>query len=83
MKAPNIIYLQTCCSCRNYELCEECKFEDIDEVTWRQNRIYDTDCMYFSEEAVKDAVLDMLNNGNTDNFDEALEYLINRLKGEK
>lgn len=86
MKAPNIIYLQTCGSCCNHELCpkecEECKFEDVDEVTWSQDRIFDTDRIYFSEDAVKDAVIDMLNSANIDNFDEAIEYLMNRLKGE-
>lgn len=50
MKAPDIIYLQTCGECRNHELCpkecEECKFEELSEITWEKERIYATDRKY-------------------------------------
>ena len=54
MKAPDIIYLQTCGECRNHELCpkecEECNFDNLAEVSWCKDKIFDTDRVYFSEE---------------------------------
>ena len=61
MKAPDIIYLQTCGECRNHELCpkecEECNFDDLAEVSWCKDKIFDTDRVYFSEKVVR-TVLD-------------------------
>ena len=82
MKVPDIIYLQTCGECQNYHLCpKECKECQLDDnnVTWCRDRIYATDHPYYSEEAVTDAVIDMLNHGNIDNYDEAIAYLLKRL----
>ena len=54
MKAPDIIYLQTCGDCCNYKLCpkecEECKFDDLAEVSWCEDKIFDTDREYISKE---------------------------------
>ena len=36
--------------------------------------------MTFSEEDIKEAVIDMLCFANLDNFDEAIKYLMNKLK---
>ena len=87
MKVPDIIYLQTCGECRNHKLCpkecEDCNFDELAEVTWCKDRIFGTDRPYYSEEAVKDAVIDMLNHGNIDNYDEAIAYLVKRLNPDK
>ena len=37
----------------------------------------------YDVETVKDAVIDMLNYANTDNYDEAIAYLVKRMKGGK
>ena len=65
---PDIIYVQTQGEWRLHN--------------WSNEKILDTDRIYFSEDAVKNAVIDMLNFANIDNFDKAIEYLMNRLKGE-
>ena len=56
MKAPDIIYLQTCGECRNHKLCpkecEECKFEDLSEITWEKERVFDTDREYISKDSL-------------------------------
>ena len=53
MKEPDIIYLQTCGDCMNWdncpEECLECDFNDLDEVTWCKDKIFDSDKLYFSE----------------------------------
>ena len=84
MKAPNIIYLQVCGDCRIHELdpnfCNtSCDFDDLAESTWCKDKVWNSDIAYYSEEAVKDAVIDMLNHGNIDNYDEAIAYLLKRL----
>lgn len=87
MKTPNIIYLQACGDCDFHEClpeqCAECDFNALGDVTWSEDRINKTDKVYFSEDAVKDAVIDMLNFANIDNYDDAMEYIMRRLKGEK
>ena len=98
MKAPDIIYLQTCGSCPNYKIdikeCENnCRFEDLAEVTWSQERINETDRVYFSEESVLDLLTTAYFHSylNTDmGWDECkakaekdARYMINRLKGGK
>ena len=50
---------------------------------FRTEKEYDNDVAYFSEDAVRDAVIDMLNYANIDNYDEAMAYLINKLKGKQ
>ena len=64
MEAPDIIYLQTCGDCCNHELCpkecEECNFDDLAEVSWCKDKIFDTDRMYFSEKVVRTALASCL-----------------------
>ena len=50
--------------------------------TWFEQQMT-TDCLpYFSEQAVRDAALDMLNTSWADsNFEKAIEFMIEQLKG--
>ena len=55
MKAPKIIYLQTCGSCENYKCapaeCQSCEIDnpiDPDAVTWSRERVFETDAVYVS-----------------------------------
>ena len=97
MKAPDIIYLQTCGDCCNHELCpkecEECNFDDLAEVSWCKDKIFDTDRVYFSEEAVLDLLTTAYFHSYLDTdmgWDECkakaekvARCMINRLKGGK
>ena len=80
MTPPKTIYLQVCGTCQDNE-CDKCDFDQLQEVSWCKDRINDNDVAYFSEEAVRDAALDMLNTSWADsNFDKAIEYMISQLK---
>ena len=62
MKAPNIIYLQVCGDCRIHELAPKfcntsCDFDDLAEYTWCKDKVWNSDIAYYSEEAVKDALI--------------------------
>ena len=58
------------------------KVISIGNTTWSEELV-DGWPIYFSEDAVREAVIDMLNYANTDNYDEAMAYLINKLKGKQ
>ena len=80
MTPPKKIYLQVCGTCQDNE-CDKCDFNDLSEVTWCKDQIHKTDVAYFSEQAIREAALDMLNTSWADtNFDKAIDYLIERLK---
>ena len=54
MRVPEKIYLQTCGDCPKVD-CENCKFEDlVDNVTWCRDRIFKSDKIYISKEALLD-----------------------------
>lgn len=74
MKAPDIIYLHQTI---------DAKSGIAVGMEWTRSKIAESDTAYFSEEAVKEAVIDMLNYANTDNYAEAITYLVKRLKGGK
>ena len=81
MEAPDIIYLQTCGSCPNYKIdikeCENyCRFEDLAEVTWSQDRINETDRVYFSEEKVMDLLTTIFHSDRA-------EEILTEMKGGK
>jgi hypothetical protein len=79
MTPPKKIYLQVCGSCQDNE-CDNCNFDQLQEVSWCKDRINDNDVAYFSEEAIREAALDMLNTSWADsNFDKAIEFLIKQL----
>ena len=74
MKAPKIIYL--------HQIIDAQSGIEVG-VEWMRSKVAESDTAYFSEEAVKEAVIDMLNYANTDNYDEAMAYLVKRMKGGK
>ena len=56
MKVPDKIYLQVCGDCPQTD-CVTCKFEDLEGVTWNNDRIFPKDVEYtrtdvFIEKAV-------------------------------
>lgn len=51
MKVPDKIYLQTCGDCPK-EDCENCKFEDLADVSWCTERIFKSDRIYISKESL-------------------------------
>ena len=72
MTPPKKIYLQ---------VCGTCDFDQLQEVTWCKDRINKSDVAYFSEEAIRDAALDMLNTRWADsNFEKAIDFMIEQLK---
>lgn len=54
MTPPKKIYLQVCGSCQDNE-CDNCNFDQLQEVSWCKDRINDNDVAYFSEEAIREA----------------------------
>ena len=80
MEAPDIIYLQTCGDCCNHELCpkecEECNFDDLAEVSWCKDKIFDTDRVYFSEEKVMDLLTTIFHSDRA-------EEILKEMKGGK
>lgn len=80
MTPPKKIYLQVCGTCQDNE-CDKCNFDQLQEVTWCKDHINDNDVAYFSEDALREAALDMLNTSwANSNFEKAIDYLIERLK---
>lgn len=81
MTPPKKIFLQVCGTCKDNE-CDKCDFNNLSEVTWCKDRINDNDVAYFSEQAIREAALDMLYTSWADsNFDKAIEFMIEQLKG--
>lgn len=54
MTPPKTIYLQVCGTCQDNE-CDNCDFDQLQEVTWCKDRIHDNDVAYFSEDAIREA----------------------------
>ena len=64
-------------------IAEMCQFQHV-KMIQSQSEEAITDCgdAYFSEQAVRDAALDMLNTSYADsNFDKAIDFMIEQLKG--
>lgn len=55
MKAPDKIYLQTCGDCPGLE-CESCQFQDLVEVSWCEDKIFDTDKEYIRKDIVDETI---------------------------
>lgn len=51
MKAPDKIYLQVCGDCPQTD-CVTCKFEDLEGVTWNEDRIFPKDVEYTRTDAI-------------------------------
>ena len=45
MKTPEKIYLQACGDCKDND-CENCKFENLEEITWCRDRVFEKDFEY-------------------------------------
>lgn len=58
MKAPDKIYLQTCGDCPGFE-CESCQFQELSEVTWSEDRIYEKDIEYIRKDSLLEWAKDM------------------------
>lgn len=89
MTPPKKIYLQVCGSCQDNE-CDNCNFDQLQEVSWCKDRINDNDVVYFSEEAIREAgyaILDKVcclldsNHGILINSTGITEDIIRVLKG--
>ena len=51
MKAPDKIYLQACGDCPGGD-CKTCKFEDLAEVTWSEEKVFKRDIEYIRKDAL-------------------------------
>lgn len=56
MQAPDKIYLQACGDCPGFDSCQSCKFDDLGEVTWSEEKVWEKDIPYIR----KDALLEWL-----------------------
>ena len=74
MKAPKIIYL--------HQIIDAQSGIEVG-VEWMRSKVAESDTAYFSEEAVKEAVIGMMNYANTENYYELITYLVKRMKGGK
>ena len=72
MKAPKIIYL--------HQIIDAKSGIEVG-VEWMRSKVSESDTAYFSEEAVKESVIDMMNYANTENYYELITYFMKRLKG--
>ena len=53
MEAPDKIYLQVCGDCPLDRVgCEKCRFVELGEVTWSEEKIFDKDVEYIRKEAL-------------------------------
>ena len=51
MKAPDKIYLQVCGDCPLDRVgCEKCRFVELGEVTWGEEKIFDKDVEYIRKD---------------------------------
>lgn len=63
MKTPDTIYLQTCVGCEE-TACHNCDFDSLDMVTWSKDQIEKSDAVYFSEQAVREALMKAYTHAN-------------------
>lgn len=86
MKEPDIIYLQTCGDCMNWdncpEECLECDFSELGEVTWCDDKINDSDKLYFSEGVLLNVIATvLLSSGRfyTDEVDKLADIMVDKI----
>lgn len=61
---PEKIYLQVCGDCKDND-CKNCKFEDLEEITWCKDKIFEKDIEYTRTDAfIEKACEWLLNNTN-------------------
>lgn len=88
MNAPDKIYLQTCGDCPGFE-CESCQFQDLAEVSWCEDKIFDTDKEYIRKDALMEwankrleefrHIAEISNDVAADGEVDAFEELIDKL----
>jgi hypothetical protein len=84
-KAPDKIYLQACGDCPEVDLCQSCKFDDLEEVTWAYERVWEKDIEYIRKDALlkwaeaKHMELDPPQNERDFGRIEAVEELIDKI----
>lgn len=59
MKTPEKIYLQVCGECKDND-CKNCKFEDLEEITWCRDKIFEKDIEYTRTDAFIEKALSWL-----------------------
>lgn len=60
MKAPEKIYLQVCGDCKDND-CKNCKFEDLENITWCKDKIFEKDVEYTRTDAFIEKACEFLN----------------------
>ena len=70
MKAPDKIYLQACGDCPGIDSCQSCKFDDLEGVTWAEEKVWEKDIEYIRKEALLKWLNDSLSDINGINFEE-------------
>ena len=56
MKAPDKIYLQACGDCPGFDSCQSCKFDDLEEVTWSEEKVWEKDIPYIRKDALTEYI---------------------------
>lgn len=77
MNAPDKIYLQTCGDCPGFE-CESCQFQDLAEVSWCEDKIFDTDKEYIRKDKILE-VLESFSNPTTKLFVQSIIESLNEI----
>ena len=75
MKAPDKIYLQACGDCPQTD-CVTCKFEDLVDVTWNEDRIFPKDVEYTRTDAFIERAWDWIEDNilSSNQQDKSLLY---------
>ena len=64
MKAPDKIYLQACGDCPGFDSCQSCKFDDLEEVTWAEEKVWEKDIPYIRKEAILEWAKEIAENAS-------------------
>ena len=77
MEAPDKIYLQTCGECHGLE-CDTCRFEELGEVSWCEDRIYEETISWYYKKMQH--VTGSVGNNNTAGKLDAYKQLIEKIE---
>ena len=70
MNAPDKIYLQVCGDCPlDRAECEKCRFVELEEITWSEEKIFDKDVEYIR----KDLLLEWAKELTSEPYDRTTE----------
>ena len=57
METPRRIFLQACGTCNpSYNDCKECRFAELQDVTWSEDKIFKTDKEYIRKDIAEQAI---------------------------